>query len=124
MQTASADADIAPMSYAARWGLPLDRGISYAVKVLRDHGVETFESCEGGTGHAFLEPTVRFHGGRDAGFLALGYAIANGLPVQEIRRYWQVVDGEPVGPHWEMTFGPVDRLLEVQSSAEAAGLLK
>ena len=23
--------------------------------------METFESCEGGMGHAFLEPTVRFH---------------------------------------------------------------
>jgi hypothetical protein len=41
---------------------PLDPGIAPAVLVLRDAGVETFESCEGGEGHSYPEPTVRFHG--------------------------------------------------------------
>jgi hypothetical protein len=67
-------------------------------------GVETFESCEGGAGPTFPVPTVRFHGDRDAGFRALSAALAGGLPVAELRRYWQVIDGEPRGPHWEMTF--------------------
>lgn len=38
----------------------LDSGISDYVHKLMKHGVETFESCEGGEGHCFPEPTVRF----------------------------------------------------------------
>lgn len=111
------------VSYAKQWGMPLDRAISYAVKVLRDAGIETFESCEGGPGHAFLEPTIRFHGGQEAGFAALAYAVAAELPVAELRRFWQVIDGEPHGPHWEITFCPVDKLLAIQQRAEAQGLI-
>ena len=33
--------------------LGLDPGIAGAVAVLREAGVETFESCEGGHGHAY-----------------------------------------------------------------------
>ena len=108
----------------SRNGLPLDRAISYAVKVLRDGGIETFESCEGGEGHAFLEPTIRFHGGQDEGFRALACALAHELPVAELRRFWQVIDGEPHGPHWEMTFNPMDRLVEIQVRAESSGLIR
>ena len=42
--------------------LALDEGIREAVAVLVANGVETFESCEGGPGHAFPEPTIRFEG--------------------------------------------------------------
>ncbi len=83
---------------------PLDPGIEQAVLILRDAGVETFESCEGGAGHAFLEPTVRFYGQHAEGYRALGVALQHGLPVSELRRYWTILDGEPVGPNWEMTF--------------------
>lgn len=111
------------MEYAQAWSLPLDPAISHAVKVLRDGGIETFESCQGGAGHAFAEPTIRFHGGPDEGFRALACALAHDLPVAEIRRYWQVIDGEPYGPHWEMTFHPLKRLLGVQDRAESVGLI-
>lgn len=40
----------------------LDNGISAVVIFLNRHGIKTFESCEGGDGHAFAEPTVRFFG--------------------------------------------------------------
>lgn len=103
--------------------MPLDRAISYAVKVLRDHGVETFESCEGGAGHTFVEPTIRFFGGKEEGFRALACALSHELPVAEIRRFWQVIDGEPQGPHWEMTFHPVERLVAIQDRAEETGLI-
>jgi hypothetical protein len=83
---------------------PLDGGIADAVLILVAEGVETFESCEGGKGHAFTEPTVRFHGHRDEGFRALGIALRSGLRVNGLRRVWDVIDGEPTGPHWEMTF--------------------
>ena len=46
---------------------PLDPKIEQAVLVLRSAGVETFESCEGGEGHAYTEPTIRFHGGQADG---------------------------------------------------------
>jgi len=82
----------------------LDEGILPMVQVLAENGVETFESCEGGEGHAFHEPTVRFHGNHAEGFRALAIALQHGLRVCELRRYYSIEDGEPVGPHWEMTF--------------------
>jgi hypothetical protein len=27
-----------------------------------------------------------------------------GLPVLALCRHWQVIDGEPTGPNWELTF--------------------
>jgi len=83
---------------------PLDRWISYAVKVLRDGGIETYEACEGGRGHSYLEPTVRFHGTQGDGFKALALAITFGLPVRALRRFWSIDNGEPTGPYWELTF--------------------
>jgi hypothetical protein len=83
---------------------PLDIGIQHAVEVLVAGGVETFESCQGGAGHAYPEPTVRFHGGRPEGLRALAVAMQAGLGVTALRRVWPIQDGEPVGPWWEMTF--------------------
>lgn len=85
---------------------PLDEGITREVLTLRRYGIETFESCQGGEGHASLEPMVRFHGGQGEGFRALGIAMMNGLRVSELRRYWTILEGEPRGPWWEMTFLP------------------
>lgn len=104
--------------------LPLDRWISYAVKVLRDAGVETFESCQGGRGHAFNDPTVRFHGGPAEGFRAVAAAIQVGLPVYALRRFWGVSSGELSGPHWEMVFHPRSQLVKIQRDAERTGLLR
>jgi hypothetical protein len=83
---------------------PLDAGIFAAVLALRSHDVETFESCEGGAGHAYPEPTVRFHGDTSEGFRALAAAMKEGLPVAELRRVWPIQDEEPTGPWWEITF--------------------
>src|SRR5437870_2124213 len=82
--------------------IPLDRWISYAVKVLREARIETYESCDGGPGHSFPEPTVRFYGGPAEGHRALAMALQHGLPAFSIRRFWSVLEGEPHGPHWEM----------------------
>jgi hypothetical protein len=86
--------------------LGLDRGIADAVRVLREADVETFESCEGGEGHAYPEPTVRFHGEAPEGLRALAVAMEAGLPVLELRRVWAIQDGEPNGPWWELVFAP------------------
>jgi hypothetical protein len=84
----------------------LDPGIAHAVGVLMKAGIETFESCQGGPGHAYAEPTVRFHGQRAEGFRALTAALENGLKVTDLRRVWPVIDGEPTGPWWELVFAP------------------
>jgi len=83
---------------------PLDKGIARYVQVLVIAGIETFESCEGGAGHAYPEPTIRFHGDNSSGFKALSIALQHQLPVTALRRIWVVIDNEPVGPEWEMTF--------------------
>lgn len=82
----------------------LDPGIAPYVDVLSAAGIETFESCEGGEGHSYPEPTIRFAGQREEGFRALAVALQHGFPVRAIRRYWAVIDGEPRGPDWEITF--------------------
>ena len=83
---------------------PLDPGIASTVSTLQSAGVETFESCEGGTGHAYPEPTVRFHGNHAEGLRALAAAMQARLPVRELRRVWPILDDEPTGPWWELTF--------------------
>lgn len=83
----------------------LDRGIRRAVEQLQAGGIETFESCEGGEGHAYPEPTIRFHGTPEAGWRAVGICLAYGLPIFTLRRVWDILDGnEPNGPYWEVTF--------------------
>jgi len=82
--------------------MALDPGIRRAVLILRSEGIETFESCEGGEGHCFPEPTIRFHGNNGEGFKALSIALTYGLPVLALRRTYCVVDNEPTGPCWEI----------------------
>jgi hypothetical protein len=82
----------------------LDPGIHGAVIGLRSAGIETFESCEGGPGHTYPEPTVRFHGNAVEGYRAFAVAVNCGLPVANLRRVWPAIDSELTGPWWEMTF--------------------
>lgn len=88
----------------------LDPGIEPAVRVLRAAGVPTYESCEGGVGHSFSAPTVRFRGNMAEGFAALATAMnaeaSIGLGVRELRRVWRLDDGEPTGPWWDLVFRP------------------
>ena len=92
--------------HKADFSPPLDPEIESAVMALRAAGIETFESCEGGLGHAYPEPTVRFYGEKHTGLEALVAALRSGLPVSELRRVWPVIDEEPTGPWWELTFSP------------------
>ena len=83
----------------------LDPGIRLAVEILLAAGIETFESCQGGEGHSYPEPTVRFHGERPEGFKALSAVMYDSrLKVSALRRIWRIIDGEPSGPYWELVF--------------------
>lgn len=90
-------------SYGLDLDMPLDPGIERAVHCLRREGIETFESCEGGIGHAFAEPTIRFHGDAWAGYRAFGVAMQNGLRVAALRRVYDAIEGQLHGPYWEIT---------------------
>ena len=92
----------------------LDPGIREAVWALRREGIETVQSCQGGAGHSFPEPTVRFDGERGEGFRALEIVLRShvldqiGIPPRSLRRTWHLIDGEPVGPVWELTWWPLE----------------
>lgn len=98
------DPEVVQAGRDLRFETPLDDGIREIVLCLIGGGVETFESCEGGRGHAFPEPTVRFEGTTSEGLRALAFALEHGLPVFRLRRVWGVIDGMAHGPWWEMTF--------------------
>jgi len=100
----------------------LDPGIAAAVRVLRNEGVETVQSCEGGSGHSFPEPTVRFDGDRAEGYRALEIILRRRrigqleLRPRQLRRVWDIVDGELVGPLWELTWWSPAYLRSLDSS--------
>lgn len=105
-------------SFAPVVDMDLDPGIRRAVLILRRGGVETYESCDGGDGHAFQEPTIRFYGTVWAGYHAFSVAMEHGLPVLHLRLCYGVVDGHLQGPNWEMTFRP--EVLELEAKADVA----
>ena len=82
----------------------LDPYILPVVEILRKHGVETYESCQGGSGHTYLEPGVRFHSGFGFGeaMRTLGIALIHGMPVNELRLSFPVLLGIPQAPVWEL----------------------
>lgn len=87
----------------------LDPGIRRFVQLLRQHGVETFQSCDGAHPDAsYREAIVEFHGNQYEGFRALAAALMYALPVRRLERFWSVQDGEPVGPSWALTFWRID----------------
>lgn len=47
---------------------------------------------------------MRFYGNQAEGFRALAVAMQAQLPVTGLRRVWPVLDNEPTGPWWELTF--------------------
>ena len=84
--------------------LDLDPGIKDAVLILKEGGIETFESCQGGRGHACPEPTIRFFGNAFEGFKAFAIAKNHGLNVLSVSYEYSEVEGWLAGPYWRMTF--------------------
>lgn len=96
----------AHLTVAERDGLyeRLDPGIRETVRILRENGIATSESCEGTPGHSYTEPTVCFEGTYAEGFHALSVCFNHGLKVTSLQRYWSTRSGEVVGPEWRLTF--------------------
>lgn len=93
-----------PRNRQPHWESFIDAGIVKAVRLLNESGIETFESCEGGAGHAYPDPTVRFYGDHTEGFKAIALVLQHAMPVTSVRRIWQIIDAEPTGPYWEIVF--------------------
>ena len=84
---------------------PVDLGIVRAVKILLDAGISTYESCQGGEGHCYPEPTVRFEGHPATGWRALALLMTYDLPVKRFSRTWTFsYERVPEGPVWEVVF--------------------
>src|SRR6185437_11899146 len=105
-----------------RYGL--DPGIRHYVLILRSQGIETCQSCQGGPGHAYLEPTIEFYGDKSAGPKAVAAALVHGLPVSDLRREWNIRDGEMNGPIWTITFTLRANLWLKREAARSAAYFK
>jgi hypothetical protein len=95
-------------AFAPVLDMEIDPGVRRWVLILRQAGVETFESCQGGPDHAMPEPTIKFFGSPWAGYHAFAVAMDNGMPVLSLRYAYGVNNGQLEGPWWEMTFRTTD----------------
>ena len=95
---------IQDQSPLAEYDPPLDPGIRQYVETVNSEGIPTVESCEGGPGHAFAEPTVRFKGDQETAFRALAIAQRHHFPVSSVRQIWPLYFKRLRGPYWELTF--------------------
>jgi len=90
---------------------PVDPAILGWVNLLRFHGIETCQSCQGGVGHAYPEPTVDFVGDEFEGWYAVSIALRagafDGLAPWELRRTWHLSSGQPDQLVWQLVLSPV-----------------
>lgn len=81
----------------------LDRGIIRPVRILKEDGVETCQSCEGGDGHCYEYPSVDILG---QPWRALDLCNTYGLPVHTVSHQFSIREGEPVENVWRLEFSP------------------
>lgn len=102
----------------------IDKGIRPAVAILNNHGFTTFESCEGGNGHCFTEPTVRFYGSEFDLLRAYDICRSYGLNVYEAKRVFikeDVYRGDesknamPIGIAWANPFNELVFAIHVKT---------
>ena len=113
----------------------VDAGIQKVVVILNMFNITTLQSCEGkydvdgknsnlflGSGeHCYAEPTVDFDGTINDGFRVFALMREHGIGVNSFRREWRVIDGEPTGPIWSMTF---TRRMKPMTEQEIVDLLE
>lgn len=81
----------------------IDAGIRFAVRVLHAAGIETCQSCEGGDGHAYHDPTVDLVADDGAGLRAVAALSDYGLDVLALAMVWPVRHGLIVDRIWRVT---------------------
>jgi len=85
----------------------LDPGIAPVVRHMREHGLDTFASCQGGPGHASLYPEVLFYGDEHAGLWAVWILEDARLHVSWLSRMWDLDHGSPRRPYWQVVLREV-----------------
>jgi len=86
------------------WYADLDPGIRFAVRVLHAAGgIETSQSCEGGVGHAYPDPTIDLVDDEGAGLRAVAALTVYGLDVWTLSRVWPIRHGMPCDVLWRVT---------------------
>ena len=70
----------------------VDDGIRPVVEILNNHGFKTFELCEGGKGHCYSDPTVRFYGSEIDLIRAFEICLCYKLNVFEVKRVYRKED--------------------------------
>ena len=92
----------------------LDPLIAPYVRILREGGVVTVQSCQGGKGHAFPEPTIQFLGPVGALWQALSVLMSVDAGVSKVRIGWNVgPDNLPDGPVLEVVLYDLERELNI-----------
>lgn len=84
----------------------IDKGILPAVKIMREHGFETFESCEGGDEHAYAESTIFFYGNEFDCLRAYEICVLYNLNVDYVGRIFQK-EGLEIGTVWNKPFNKI-----------------
>lgn len=85
---------------------PLDVDIAWPVHMLRERGIHTTESCQGGEGHAFPDPSIKIAGSHGEGWRALSVLRDYRVPVMHLCRTWDITHGEVDGPYWLVVLHP------------------
>lgn len=94
----------------------IDPLILPVVQMLNKYGFKTFESCQGGDGHAFFEPTVRFEGTEFDLIRAYEICVLHNFPVYEAKRVFRKssiykennsIDTLPIGDVWDSPFNEI-----------------
>lgn len=85
----------------------LDPGIAAPVRLLREHGVDTTTSCEGGPGHHETEPVIEFDGDEAEARKAWDLLAAHGHKVRLLQRVsWYCPECDEFSePVWQLIFG-------------------
>ena len=76
----------------------IDPAIRPFVRLLREHRIETIESCQGGIDHYSQWPYIAFKGGKNAGSRAVRLIAEAGQPVWRLDQVWKVADGQLKSP--------------------------
>jgi hypothetical protein len=83
----------------------IDQEIVPALHALSDSGIDTFSSCQGGSGHAAVMPEILFNGDDSAGLYAVWILYQQGFAVWEVSRHWTLYSDEapPWSSFWRVT---------------------